>query len=52
MFVQSAAVRRSATSMSPTREISIYGQGASGGDPRLCKMNLAVHGLGRRDIMP
>jgi type I restriction enzyme M protein len=44
MFVQSAAfVERH--KKNPTREISIYGQEKTEETIRLCKMNLAVHGL-------
>lgn len=44
MFVQSAAfVERHRKN--PTREISIYGQEKTEETIRLCKMNLAVHGL-------
>ena len=44
MFVQSAAfVKRHR--QSPTDEISIYGQERVADTVRLCKMNLAVHGL-------
>lgn len=44
MFVQSAAlVERKHTN--PNNEISIYGQEKTGETVRLCRMNLAVHGL-------
>jgi type I restriction enzyme M protein len=44
MFVQSAAfVERHRAN--PTDEISIYGQEKTAETVRLCRMNLAVHGL-------
>jgi type I restriction enzyme M protein len=44
MFVQSAAFVES-RKKNPSAEISIYGEEKTGGTVRLCKMNLAVHGL-------
>ncbi|WP_198925247.1 type I restriction-modification system subunit M [Dictyobacter vulcani] len=46
MFVQSAQfVREHNREGNPNRDISIYGQEKTLGTARLCKMNLAVHGL-------
>ena len=44
MFVQSAAFVEN-HKKNPSTEISIYGEEKTGGTVRLCKMNLAVHGL-------
>ncbi|MHA1304693.1 MAG: type I restriction-modification system subunit M [Candidatus Heimdallarchaeaceae archaeon] len=44
MFVQSAEFVR-AHKLEPTKEISLYGQELADQTVRLCKMNLAVHGL-------
>jgi type I restriction enzyme M protein len=44
MFVQSAAFVEG-RKKNPSTEISIYGEEKTGGTVRLCKMNLAVHGL-------
>jgi type I restriction enzyme M protein len=44
MFVQSAAFVEN-HKKNPSAEISIYGEEKTGGTVRLCKMNLAVHGL-------
>ena len=47
MFVQSARfVQRHNRQENPNQQISIYGQEKTQGTARLCKMNLAVHGLG------
>ena len=44
MFVQSARFIEE-HAKSPTNEISVYGQEKTGETARLCRMNLAVHGL-------
>jgi type I restriction enzyme M protein len=44
MFVQSANFVKE-HKKNPSSEISIYGQEKTGGTVKLCKMNLAVHGL-------
>jgi type I restriction enzyme M protein len=44
MFVQSANFV-SEHKKNPSSEISVYGQEKTGGTVKLCKMNLAVHGL-------
>ena len=45
MFVQSAALVEKRKHTNPNNEISIYGQEKTGETVRLCRMNLAVHGL-------
>ena len=45
MFVQSAALVEKRKQANPNNEISIYGQERVAETIRLCKMNLAVHGL-------
>ena len=45
MFVQSAALRRAPQAQPQRRDLSIYGQEKVAETVRLCKMNLAVHGL-------
>ena len=45
MFVQSAALVEKRKQIDPNREISLYGQERVAETLRLCKMNLAVHGL-------
>lgn len=45
MFVQSAALVEKRKQANPDNEISIYGQERVAETIRLCKMNLAVHGL-------
>ena len=45
MFVQSAALVEKRKKTNPNNEISIYGQEKTGETVRLCRMNLAVHGL-------
>ena len=45
MFVQSAALVERRKQANPNNEISIYGQERVAETIRLCKMNLAVHGL-------
>ncbi len=45
MFVQSAALVEMRKQANPNNEISIYGQERVAETIRLCKMNLAVHGL-------
>ena len=44
MFVQSANFVKE-HKKNPSSEISVYGQEKTGGTVKLCKMNLAVHGL-------
>jgi type I restriction enzyme M protein len=45
MFVQSAALVEKRKQTNPNNEISIYGQDKIAETVRLCRMNLAVHGL-------
>jgi type I restriction enzyme M protein len=45
MFVQSAALVEKRKKVDPNSEISLYGQERVAETLRLCKMNLAVHGL-------
>jgi len=47
MFVQSAALVEKRKKTNPNNEISIYVQEKTGETVRLCRMNLAVHGLSR-----
>ncbi len=45
MFVQSAALVQQRKKKNPNNELSFYGQEKTGETVRLCRMNLAVHGL-------